>query len=250
MCRDHSRFYDLQQIYSYYDLENFPELEFEPVYHEIAGTASQWPIVIMKNGKREIIAAVWGLLPWYAKTRKDADMYKVKMVNARQETIFESNTYKYSIAKTRCIIPSPGFYEHHHEIGGKRKIPYFIRMRDTDIFSLAGIYSNWVDKETGEVITSFSIITTAANEFMGRIHNGGDNSGRMPLMLEKDMLSTWLDPATPAEKIKELLSYKIESKRLIAHPVFTIRGKNRLTGSAVIEECAYPDYSLDLSSQD
>jgi putative SOS response-associated peptidase YedK len=247
MCRDHSRFYDLQQIYSYYDLEQFPELEFEPVYHEIAGTSSLWPIVVTKDGKRQIISAVWGIMPWYAKTRKEADAYKVKMVNARQETIFESNTYKYSITKSRCIIPSPGFYEHHHEIGGKRKIPYFIRVRDTELFSLAGIYSNWVDKETGELITSFSVITTAANELMAKIHNGGENSGRMPLMLEKEMLSEWLDPATPVERVKEILNYKIESKTLMAHPVFTIRGKNRLEGAAVIEECAYPDYTLDLS---
>ena len=247
MCRDHSRFYDLQQIYSYYDLENSPELEFEPVYHEIAGTSSLWPIVVIKDNKKQIIPAVWGFMPWYAKTKKDADAYRVKMVNARQESIFESNTYKYSITKTRCIIPSPGFFEHHHEIGGKRKIPYFIRIRDTEIFSLAGIYNNWVDKETGEVINSFSIITTEANEFMGRIHNGGENSRRMPLMLEKEMLSQWLDPSTPLEKIKELLDYKIESNRLTAYSVFTIRGKNKLSGSAVIEECAYPDYALDLT---
>ncbi len=247
MCRDHSRFYDLQQIYSYYDLENFPELEFEPVYHEIAGTSSLLPIVVMKDGKRQVIPAVWGLMPWFAKTKKDADAYRIKMVNARQETIFESNTYKYSILKTRCIIPSSGFFEHHHEIGGKRKIPYFIKVGDTDIFSLAGIYNSWVDKETGEVINSFSIITTEANELMGRIHNGGDNPRRMPLMLEKDMLSQWLDPLTPIEKVKELLNYKIESKRLMAYPVFTIRGKNKLTGSAIIEEYRYPDYSLDLT---
>ena len=247
MCRDHSRFYDLQQIYSYYDIANFPELEFEPVYHEIAGTSSLWPIVVMKDGERQVIAATWGFMPWYAKTRKDADSYKVKMVNARQESIFESNTYKYSIVKSRCIIPSPGFFEHHHEIGGKRKIPYFIKVKDTDIFSLAGIYNHWVDKETGEVVTSFSIITTEANEFMGKIHNGGENSRRMPLMLEKEMLSKWLDPLTPIQEIKELLNYKIASERLVAHPVFTIRGKNKLSGSAVIEECAYPNYSLDLS---
>ena len=248
MCRDHSRFYDLQQIYSYYDIVDNPELEFEPVYHEIAGTSSLWPIVISKDGMIQIIPALWGLLPWYAKTRKDAEAYRFKMVNARQETIFDSNTYKYSIVKTRCIIPSQGFFEHHHEVGGKRKIPFFIRVRDAEIFSLAGIYNNWVDKETGEVVNSFSIITTEANELMGRIHNGGDNSRRMPLMLEKDMLDQWLDPTTPVEKVKELLNYRIGTNRLIAHPVFTIRGKNVLEGPAVIEEYIFPDFELDLNS--
>ena len=247
MCRDHSRFYDLQQIYSYYDLSAVPELEFEPVYHEVAGTSSLWPIVVMKDQKRVILAAVWGFMPWYAKTKKDADTYKVKMVNARQESIFESNTYKYAIQKTRCIVPSPGFFEHHHEIGGKRKIPYFIRVQHSPIFSLAGIYTNWIDKETGEVITSFSIITTEANELMAKIHNGGDNSSRMPLILESSMIAEWLDPATSEDKIKNLLQYKVPATSLTAYPVFTIRGKNKLSGSAVINECNYPDYALDLS---
>lgn len=247
MCRDHSRFYDLQQIYSYYDLSEVPELKFEPVYHEIAATSSLWPVLINKENKKEIVPAVWGFMPWYAKTKKDADAYKVKMVNARQETIFESNTFKYAIQKSRCIIPSTGFFEHHHEIGGKRKIPYFIKVQNSPIFSFAGIYNNWIDKETGEVICSFSIITTEANELMTKIHNGGDNSKRMPLILESSMLNEWLDPAASTDKIKELLNYKISSSSLAAHPVFTIRGKNKRVGSAVIEECAYPDYALDLS---
>ena len=44
MCRDNSRYYDLQQIYSYYELADNLLLEFEPVYHEVAGTNSLWPI--------------------------------------------------------------------------------------------------------------------------------------------------------------------------------------------------------------
>ena len=247
MCRDHSRFYDLQQIYSYYDLVNIAELEFDPVYHEIAGTNSLWPVVVNKEGVKTIIASLWGFMPWYAKTKKEADAYRYKMVNARQETVFTSNTYKYSILKTRCIIPSPGFFEHHHESGGKRKIPYFIRVREEEIFSHAGIYNNWVDKETGEVINTFSILTTEANSLMARIHNGGENFHRMPLVLEKEMVDQWLDPDTPVEKIKELLDHKISSEKMVAYPVATIRGKNKLEGAAILEECPYPDFALDLS---
>lgn len=246
MCRDHSRFYDLQQIYSYYDLVDQPELEYEPVYHEIGGTASHWPIIIMKDGKRTAITALWGMMPWYAKTRKDADAYRFKMVNARAETASESNTFKYAMQKHRCIIPSSGFYEHHHEAGSKRKIPYFIKEKDCEIFNLAGIYGNWVDKETGEVITSFSILTTSANELMAKIHNGGDNPHRMPLMIEKDMIPPWLDPETPVEEIKQILDFHISAERLEAHPVFTVRGKNILSGDAIIKEHNYAGFENPL----
>ena len=246
MCRDNSRYYDLQQIYSYYELSDNLTLEFEPLFHEVAGTDSLWPILIMVEGKRKVISALWGLIPYYAKTRKDADLYRFKMVNARQETIFENNTYKDSIYKRRCIIPSTGFFEHHHEVGGKRKIPFFIRQKDSFILSLAGIYSTWVDKETGEVLTSYSIITTSANALMAKIHNGGDSPGRMPLMLEKDMIGKWLNPETNLAEIKEILSYKTATDRMQAHSVFTVRGKNKLSGEAIIDECQYADFTLDL----
>ena len=247
MCRDNSRYYDLQQIYSYYELADNLLLEFEPVYHEVAGTDSLWPILVMQQGKRKMISALWGLIPFYAKTRKDADLYRFKLVNARQETIFENNTFQYAIAKRRCIIPSTGFFEHHHEVGGKRKIPFFIRQKETLILSLAGIYSTWVDKETGEVLTSYSIITTSANELMAKIHNGGDSPGRMPLMLEKDMIDKWLNPATNLEDIKQILGYKTAADQMQAHPVFTVRGKNKLSGEAIIDECQYADFTLDLT---
>ena len=58
MCRDNSRYYDLQQIYSYYELADNLPLEFEPVYHEVAGTDSLWPILVMQEGKRKMISAL------------------------------------------------------------------------------------------------------------------------------------------------------------------------------------------------
>ena len=200
----------------------------------------------MQDGKKHLINGLWGMMPWYAKTKKDAESYRVKLVNARQETIFESNTFKYAILKKRCIIPSTGFYEHHHEVGGKRKMPYFITRKNCDIFSLAGIYNNWVDKETGEVITTFSIITTAANSLMAKIHNGGPNSQRMPLILQKEMTDKWLDAASSENEVKNLLNYNIESVELEARPVAGVRGKNKLAGEQIISEYQYPGYVLDL----
>ncbi|MEP6617107.1 MAG: SOS response-associated peptidase [Ginsengibacter sp.] len=248
MCRDNSKFYDLQQIYSYYELADNLPLEFEPLYHEVAGTDCKWPMLIMQDGKKQIHNGLWGMMPWYAKTKKDADSYLNKLVNARQETIFESNTFKYSILKKRCIIPSTGFFEHHHEIGGKRKMPYFITGKNSGILSLAGLYNNWVDKETGEMFTTFSIITTAANDMMAKIHNGGPNSERMPLMLKKEMTDEWIDPKTPIDEIKKLLNYRIGANELQALPVAGVRGKNKLSGEEIIKEYQYPGYSLDLTA--
>jgi putative SOS response-associated peptidase YedK len=246
MCRDNTLFYDLQEIYSYYEIPDLPELDFEPIFHEVAAGPTKWPIVTAKGGERKVIAALWGFIPFYAKMRKEADQLRVKMVNARQETILTNNTFKNALAKRRCIVPSTGFFEHHHEIGGKRKMPYFIKNKQERLFSMAGIYTDWVDKETGEVLTSFAIITTSANDLMAKIHNGGDNPERMPLMIRRDQAMKWLDPATDENSIKEILGYKIPAEELTAHAVFTVRGKNKLVGPEIIEPYEWDGYRLEL----
>ena len=63
--------------------------------------------------------------------------------------------------KKRCIVTSPGYFEWRHESG--KKIPYYIYLKDEPIFSMAGLYDIWLDKETGMQHTTFSIITTDTN---------------------------------------------------------------------------------------
>ena len=52
-----------------------------------------------------------------------------------------------------------------------------------------GLWAEWVDPETGELIHSFSIVTCAANELLSYIHNG---KLRMPLILDKTHEDVWL----------------------------------------------------------
>ena len=55
--------------------------------------------------------------------------------------------------------------------------------------ALGGIYGNWTEKESGEELTTFSIVTTEANELMTEIHN---TKHRMPIVLTKAMEKEWL----------------------------------------------------------
>ncbi len=81
---------------------------------------------------------------------------------------------------------------------------------------------------------------------MEKIHNGGDNPHRMPLMISKEMALKWLDNSTSEDEIKEILDYKISAEELTAHPVFTVRGKNKLTGPEIIEPYNWEGYTLEL----
>jgi putative SOS response-associated peptidase YedK len=72
-------------------------------------------------------------------------------------------------------------------------------MPEHEPFALGGIWSIWTNKETAEVHTTCSIITTPANELMSRIHN---TKKRMPLILNRDTWDTWLSDHAPKEKLE------------------------------------------------
>ncbi len=63
-------------------------------------------------------------------------------------------------------------------------------MPTDEAFAFAGIWSEWVDKETGEMIATYSILTTQANELMSEIHN---NKKRMPVILTPQNERDWLN---------------------------------------------------------
>jgi putative SOS response-associated peptidase YedK len=160
-----------------------------------------------------------------------------KSVNARVETLEESRLYKPLFERgQRCLIPCTHYFEHHWLDGGKKKIPFAIKKTDDEIFSMPGLYSTWKDKESGELILSYTMLTTGANALMKKVHNGGEHPGRMPLVIERDMENVWLSPDATEKELREVIDYQIPAKELKAWPVHTIRGKNARTGPDVLEE--------------
>ncbi len=70
-----------------------------------------------------------------------------------------------------------------------KKQKYLIKYLDSELFGFAGLYDQWVNKETEEIIESYSIVTTAAEGIMKGIHN---SKLRMPVTLNIDSMSSWL----------------------------------------------------------
>ena len=62
------------------------------------------------------------------------------------------------------------------------------------MLSFAGLWDEWHDIETGDLVKSCTIIVTAANEFTRKIHD------RMPVVLED--IVPWLTGATGSEMLK------------------------------------------------
>jgi putative SOS response-associated peptidase YedK len=128
----------------------------------------------------------WGLIPNWA---KDKEIRK-NTLNARIETINEKVSFKNSV-ENRCLILADGFYEWQWlDDLGKKKQKHLIHLPNDQAFAFAGIYSKWIDKQTGELLYTYSIVTTEAKGLMLNIHN---SKKRMPIILNPENEQDWLN---------------------------------------------------------
>ncbi|MAN59526.1 MAG: DUF159 family protein [Flavobacteriaceae bacterium] len=171
--------------------------------------------------------ATWGLIPHWVKGNVQKNKIWNTTVNARGESIFEKPSFRKAARENRCLVVVEGFYEHHHHKG--KTYPFFVHSKDGMPLTLAGLWNEWVDEETGEIINTFSIITTEGNELMAKIHNNPKLRGpRMPLILPSEMEEGWLRPVSvelDIQKLQELIvSYP--ATELAYHTVTRLRGKD------------------------
>lgn len=197
MCFHYAMSAEAQKLKNRFSIEIKEEIQ--PIYHVNGFQFPKMP-VITNDKPDEIQLFNWGLIPKWVKSETQANEIKSMTLNAKSETIFEKPSFKYSISQQRCLIPSTGFFE-WREIG-KTKIPYFISHNSMEIFSLGGIWSSWINNETGELLNTFSIITTEANELMSIIHN---KKRRMPLILTGENEREWINGNLDKQTIKDLM---------------------------------------------
>lgn len=160
------------------------------------------PTVINKNSRNLLVGMKWGFIPVWAKDPKVG----YKMINSRSETIFVKPSFRSAIRKTRCLIPATGFYE-----WDDKKNAHLFQSSEEKYFAMAGIYSEWKDPQ-GITLTTCSIITTAANAVVKKVHE------RMPLILNQESEGLWLSEDDP-DLIQEILT---QNHQLLKSKVVTI----------------------------
>lgn len=170
-----------------------------PAYHINAYSFPKYPILTHQQ-PAQFQPIRWGLIPHWVKSKADADKLRAQTINARSETIYEKPSYRQAAKRAqRCIIPVTGFFEWHTD--GKKKYPFYLTT-DQAITSIAGLWDEWPDPETGEVLTTFTLLTTDANPLLAAVHN---EKKRMPCVLTPDAERTWLhDDLTEREALQLL----------------------------------------------
>ncbi len=195
----------------------------KPIFHTNGYDHAELPVFTQAH-PLQINFFKWGLIPNTYRDVPSANQIRDKTLNARSETIFELPSFKESITCRRCLIMVDGFYEHHHKNG--KTYPFFIRKKDGDPLFLAGIYDQ--ANIDGKMVNSFSIVTTAGNELMSKIHNNPNMAGpRMPVILDKADFDQWFNGKVNSKQDNEIadLFRSYNDKNLEAFTVNKIRGK-------------------------
>lgn len=180
MCGRFTQKADKQTIEKEFKIDSFQDTLLKPRFN-IAPT-QLIPAVLESDGERVLSNLKWGLIPHWAKD----DSFASKTINARAETLSEKASFRDAFKSRRCIIPTTGFYEWEKKTKCTKQ-PYFFFLPEKEVFGFAGLYEEWLDKETGELVETCTIITTEANKVLEHVHD------RMPVILKAEDYSQWLD---------------------------------------------------------
>jgi len=200
---------------------------------------TRWPIIKPIANSWDFELAHWELIaPWVKTPEAQADSRKkFNTLNATSERLLESKMYKEAALMRRCLVLSSGFFEWMHV--GKQTYPHYITTHQAgleQVFFMAGIYNNNVDHTTGEIFSSFSIVTTAANSLMERIHN---TKKRMPTILSLELAEEWISDI-PESRVAEIAKYQIPTNDMVAYPI----AKNFQSSDDPFIRVDYPELAL------
>lgn len=188
MCGRYSLTASAEQIVEHFQL--LRSVKFQPSYN-IAPGQKILNIVELEDGSRKAVNLFWGLVPSWAKDKKNSS----HLINARMETVQEKPSFRSAFKHRRCLIPANGFFE-WERLNGKQA--FHIHRTDQQLFAIAGLWEQW--HHDAETLYSCTIITAAANELMQPIHD------RMPVIISPGHYHQWLDKTADAEKALRLLN--------------------------------------------
>jgi putative SOS response-associated peptidase YedK len=135
------------------------------------------PVVRLVDGKVVIDRGTWGFPHW--------EPGKRPVINARSETAASSRMFKNPLMRSRCVVPSTGFYEWTPVEGKTKKDKYLFNRPESRMLYIAGVMERFKDKD-GELTDHFAILTQAPTAYMAAYYD------RMPVIIGKSEIVHWL----------------------------------------------------------
>ena len=218
MCGRFTQRFSWREVHSFLRLGTpGPALNLRPRYN--LAPSQNAAVVREEDGEPRLCMLRWGLIPRWA---KDPNIGH-KLINARAETAAVKPSFRSAYSRRRCLVPVDGFYEWRHE--GEVRQPWLIAPCDGGIVAVAGLWERWrvpeeavlrgslSERRAGDVVETFTILTTEANATMQALHH------RMPVILAHEAGKQWLagDDVALGPAPEDLLAMHRVSTR-VNHP--------------------------------
>lgn len=148
----------------------------------------------------------WGLIPWFSPTRLPAtrEGKRLSTNNCRAEGMEKAYSFRQPWERNqRCLVPVMSYDEPYWGPWGeqfKKSVWWRFRRKDKAPWMMAGLWNEWTDRETGEVVLSYTMITTNCDRhaLLGLMHKPDpklpeDQQDKRTLVpLEHQHWETWL----------------------------------------------------------
>jgi len=140
-------------------------------YREAAvGPYNQGLILRRATPGLQPLMAQWGMIAPGSRARRP-NSRAILTNNARAESVASRPTYRDAWRRgQRCLIPCAWYQEPNWETG--RNVWWRLRRADGAPWALGGIWSEWTDPATGEIVPSFTMLTINCDghPLLGRLH--------------------------------------------------------------------------------
>lgn len=250
MCGRYTVVSKVSTIEKRFQVSNSGNTESTPLVNISVGMKA--PVITSKE-PQQLKWLQFGLTPHWAKknmylfnaraegdqNKEDSSLYHGKM------GIIDKPAFRKSIRSQRCLIVADAFVEGPKSAGLDK--PYLVFLRESERpFAMAGIWDEWTNETTGEIIGSYSIITVAANNLLRMIGHP-----RCPVILDPESERDWLNPTLPLTAVIAMLTVPDDS-RMNGYPISSAIKSPKEQDISVLNPIGdrlLPEWTLDISHE-
>jgi putative SOS response-associated peptidase YedK len=141
----------------------------EDAWKAVLGPWDKGPFVRQVGQQRETVLGQWALIADFASEAKSSK--RIMTNNARSETVATKPTFRGPWHRgQRCLVPADAFVEPNWETGCN--VWWQFKRKDGKPWAVAGLWNRWTDKESGEQVESYTMLTlnADAHPLMSRMH--------------------------------------------------------------------------------